>query len=624
MKIAISSGKGGTGKTFVATNLAVVAADQGRGVTYLDCDVEAPNAHLFLAPEVTKEEHRTVRRPVEFDEARCTACGACVEACQYNALTLINDKVLFFPELCHACGACAVSCPTGAVVEGDAPIGLLKHGKSGSIDFHYALLETAAGGMSPRLIQGLKEWAGPGITLLDSPPGTACPVVETVHDADLCLLVTDPTPFSLHDLKLSVNMCRQLGQEPAVIVNRAGIDDQALRAYCREMDLELVGEIPDARAIAEAYSDGKLVAQALPEYREPFEALLARALELAAEPRPVREDLIRPLFENGDNPARAARPEPMAARPEEIVIVSGKGGTGKTSIAACFAQLNEGAPVADCDVDAADLHLILKPQTLEEGDFVGGRAMTLDEEKCGRCGLCEQVCRFNAITRTESLACRIDPHRCEGCGACEIVCPLDAISSEDSVNGRWFQSNTRFGPMAHAMLGIAEENSGRLVTLVRDLAMGLAAKSARKAPLLIDGSPGTGCPVIASITGARYAVVVSEPTVSGLHDCQRILDLTKHFGIRTGVIVNKADLNPGMAERVVALARDAGADVLGDLPYDKRFVAAQVQGQTLLEYADSPTGAKLRELWRQICILALPEALAAPANASQAQGPVQE
>ena len=342
MRIAVSSGKGGTGKTFIATNLAVVAAGRGESVTYLDCDVEAPNGHLFLKPEVERTERIKVPMPAGFDEERCTGCGLCVAACHYNALALVKGRVLLFPELCHACGACVVACPQDAVVEGEREIGTLAHGRSGEIEFHYGLLKTGAGGMSPRLIRAVKRYGGQGISVLDSPPGTACSTVETVSGADLCLLVTDPTPFSVHDLKLSVNMCREIGQEPVVVVNRAGRDASALEDYCKRAELDVVGEIPDMRAIAEVYSEGLLAAEKLEGVRGYFEQILDVSLELAAQRRPAKRELIEAVFQPGGARAQAGSPVRDVGRAAEVVVVSGKGGTGKTSITACFAQLAEG------------------------------------------------------------------------------------------------------------------------------------------------------------------------------------------------------------------------------------------------------------------------------------------
>ncbi len=203
-KIAISSGKGGTGKTFVATNIVSILAKKGRKVRYLDCDVEEPNGHLFLKPQIDKEEDVMLLSPAGVDEEKCINCGECAEVCHYNAIAVIKEKVLFFNELCHVCGACKIVCPVDAVIEKERKIGILRHGKSGIIDFHYALLETAEGGMSPRLVKKVRSYTGEGINILDSSPGTACPVVETVKDVDLCVLVTDPTPFGVNDLKLAV------------------------------------------------------------------------------------------------------------------------------------------------------------------------------------------------------------------------------------------------------------------------------------------------------------------------------------------------------------------------------------------------------------------------------------
>ena len=604
MNIAISSGKGGTGKTFVATNMATLLAERGDAVTLIDCDVEEPNGHLFLKPTIDRTERMTVRAPVGVDEEKCINCEKCADACHYNAIAVIKDKVLLFQELCHACGACSIVCPVGAVIEGDKEIGELKHGRSGRIDFHYGLLKTAAGGMSPRLIRALKKHAGPDATILDSPPGTACSTVETVKGADLCLLVTDPTPFAMHDLTLSVNMCRQVGQEPAVVVNRAGLDDTELRTYCSKAQLEIVGEIPDDRRIAEVYSVGDIVVEKLPEYRAHFERIIEAAETLAGAERTVKTELIEPLFRPGGEASRAKRPDPTAQRPQEIVVISGKGGTGKTSIAACFAQLAKGSVVSDCDVDAADLHLVLNPEIQAEGDFIGGVSVEIHQDKCTRCGKCKEACRFEAIDLTGDGSYFVDQTACEGCGVCTIVCEDDAVITRDAVNGKWFVSKTRFGPMSHAILGHAEENSGRLVTLVRDLATDLAMETAaarHTQHVLIDGSPGTGCPVIASVTGARYAVVVTEPTVSGLHDLQRILDLTRHFRVQTGVIVNKADLNSDMARKIGVAAERAGAELLGRIPYDQKFTEAQIQRKTLLEYDDGEAAQAVAAIWERIC-----------------------
>ncbi len=280
MKIAISSGKGGTGKTFAATNIAATLANQGQAVTYLDCDVEEPNGHLFLKPVIKKEEEVMLLSPLGIDDKKCIKCGKCAEVCTYNAIAVANDKALFFPQMCHVCGACEIVCPTQAIISGEKKIGTLKHGQSrGRIDFHYGLLQTAEGGMSPRLIRKVKACANEGINIFDSPPGTACPVVETVKGVDLVILVTDPTPFGVNDLKLAVDMCRQLGQEPLVLVNRAEYFDNELKKYCAKAKLKIIAEIPDERKVAEIYSRGDLVIDKLPKYKKLFEDLSQRILQ---------------------------------------------------------------------------------------------------------------------------------------------------------------------------------------------------------------------------------------------------------------------------------------------------------------------------------------------------------
>ncbi len=290
---------------------------------------------------------------------------------------------------------------------------------------------------------------------------------------------------------------------------------------------------------------------------------------------------------------------------KEIVVISGKGGTGKTSLVAAFASLAQNAVLADCDVDAADLHLILKPDVQESHDFSGGKLARIRADKCIGCGECERVCRFEAVSLSgpgnELVAktCTIDPVACEGCGVCVQFCPVDAIDFEDAVNGRWFVSETRFGPMVHARLGAAEENSGKLVSLIRKQAR-LIADNQRRDLLVVDGSPGIGCPVIASITGADLVLVVTEPTLSGRHDLDRVTQLTAHFGIPTAVCVNKWDINPDVTEAIEAGARDKGLVLAGKIDYDPAVTNAQVAEKTIIEYARNRTAAQVVSVWNVI------------------------
>ena len=290
---------------------------------------------------------------------------------------------------------------------------------------------------------------------------------------------------------------------------------------------------------------------------------------------------------------------------KELVVISGKGGTGKTSITAAFASLAQKAVVADCDVDAADLHLVLEPKIKQELDFSGGKQASIITEKCIGCGKCADMCRFGAINlngsanATVEKTYTIDPVSCEGCKVCVEFCPVEAIEFKDAINGKWFISDTRFGPMVHAKLGIAEENSGKLVTLIRKEAKRIAEEQ-NKNLLIVDGSPGIGCPVIASITGADLVLVVTEPTLSGIHDLERVAQLTSNFGIQTLVCINKADINPEMTDRIEKGSKEKGLRVIGKIPYDESFTKAQIMKATLIEYTGGDIAEKVKSMFREI------------------------
>ncbi|MBP8912939.1 MAG: ATP-binding protein [Phycisphaerae bacterium] len=290
---------------------------------------------------------------------------------------------------------------------------------------------------------------------------------------------------------------------------------------------------------------------------------------------------------------------------KELVVISGKGGTGKTSITAAFAALAQDAVLADCDVDAADLHIVLSPSVKQTSDFSGGRQAAIDPDKCIGCGRCAAICRFEAIhldgpgNGVIQKTYAVDPVACEGCKVCVEFCPVKAIAFNEAVNGQWFLSDTRFGPMVHAKLGIAEENSGKLVTLIRRKAKEIAEE--RKLDLVIvDGSPGIGCPVIASITGADVVLVVTEPTLSGRHDLGRVADLAANFGIKTLLCINKADINPQMTAQISEEARRRGITVVGEIPYDDAFTKAQIMKATVPEYTGGEITERIKALWRQV------------------------
>jgi MinD superfamily P-loop ATPase len=287
---------------------------------------------------------------------------------------------------------------------------------------------------------------------------------------------------------------------------------------------------------------------------------------------------------------------------KQLVILSGKGGTGKTSVAAALAHLaSEELPIvlADADVDAANLELVLAPTKLEEHVFMGGQVAVIDPDLCQLCGRCHEVCRFDAIIPGDDTY-RVDPLACEGCASCVYQCPEDAIHSEEQQAGLWFRSDTRFGPLFHAHLFAAQENSGKLVTLVKQNGRLLALDEGREL-LIVDGPPGIGCPVISANAGADLALLVTEPTVSGVHDLERILGTVNHFRVPALVLINKADVNPAHAASIEAYCRAQGIDLVGRLPYDTVVTEAMVQGQPVTIY--QPEGAMataLRKVWAKV------------------------
>jgi MinD superfamily P-loop ATPase len=278
---------------------------------------------------------------------------------------------------------------------------------------------------------------------------------------------------------------------------------------------------------------------------------------------------------------------------KELIIISGKGGTGKTSLVAAFASLARSKILCDADVDAADLHLIMDPEVKKQSDFRSGFTADINHEKCTECGICQDLCRWHAI----SDKFEVNPIECEGCGVCVYFCPEKAINFPENTCGQWYVSDTRFGAMVHARLGIAEENSGKLVTLVRQEARKLA--EARNLDLILtDGPPGVGCPVIASIGGASAVLIVAEPTLSGIHDMERVVQLANHFKVPAMVCVNKFDLNLDLTLDIENYARDEGMSYLGRIPFDPDFTNAMVNGQTIIEYnSNSKAEHAVRKIW---------------------------
>ena len=291
---------------------------------------------------------------------------------------------------------------------------------------------------------------------------------------------------------------------------------------------------------------------------------------------------------------------------KELVVVSGKGGTGKTSVVAALAVQARRLVVADCDVDASNLHLVLQPSVRQRHDFSGGKVARIVPDLCTGCGTCEEVCRYDAVTRQpagahgEEVAFAIQSLACEGCGVCAWLCPAGAIPFEPVVNGEWYVSDSRVGTLLHARLGAGAENSGKLVTLIRRRARALAGEELADL-LLVDGPPGIGCPVIASLSGADVALIVAEPTAAGYSDFERIADLASHFGVPAALCINKCDLDGQVAERLVAAADERQISCLGHVRYDRIFGRAQRQQRAVVELDDGGGAADdLRALWENL------------------------
>jgi MinD superfamily P-loop ATPase len=282
----------------------------------------------------------------------------------------------------------------------------------------------------------------------------------------------------------------------------------------------------------------------------------------------------------------------------EILIISGKGGTGKTVITASFAVLAKNKVMVDADVDAANLNLLLHPEIKEKNKYIGSKSAFIDAEKCTGCGKCEEICRFSAPYKKGSIY-SIDEFSCEGCGSCVIVCPEKAVNLKEEETGEWFVSDTKYGPFVHAKLGIAQENSGKLVSVIREKAKDIAAEKNAEY-IIIDGPPGIGCPVIASLSGVNTALVVTEPSLSGIHDMERVIGVAKHFGVDTKVIINKYDINLENTKNIKKICQDKNIEVLEQLPFSDKVNRAVVKGIPIVEFCKDQIAKDIISLWDKV------------------------
>lgn len=657
MNITIASGKGGTGKTTFAVNLAYFLSENNKNVRLLDGDVEEPNDHLFLPESEMKEEEVTVLKPA-FDADKCIGCGKCVNACKYNALALVKKKVLIFNELCHACGACSYVCPTNALVETATPLGkVLSSGPISGRPFYFAYgILNIAESLAPAVVKKLKEYMllddsknevekqsddnffphsgliseeevksknDDVVNIIDSSPGTACPVVEALSTANsIAVLVTEPTPFGLHDLKLAVELALDMGKPTGIVINRSDGDDKIIADFANKYDIPILGRIPFDRKYAETYSHGGVLIKEHPELIAIFADIFINIQKLErSEPSLLFLDeshklKLKQVSDSGEIVKKLKKGNVSGYK--EVVVISGKGGTGKTTITASLNQLCDKNVAFDADVDAADLHLLLKPQVIKVDDFSGSDEYMVDSELCYGCGQCAENCHFDAITLSGEgnflvgMTYKIDPLSCEGCGLCELVCSVNAISSKPAETGESYLSvidrnsfindNKKASVvkgMVHAKLGVGGENSGKLVSHVRSESANFANEY--KQPYIIgDGPPGTSCPVIASVTGADLILMVTEPTVSGVHDLKRVMELVKHFGVKALVIINKADLNLEMSAKIHKEAERFNSKVIAEIPFDRNVHDSLMAEQTIIEYGKGEAAKIISNLWKKI------------------------
>lgn len=287
---------------------------------------------------------------------------------------------------------------------------------------------------------------------------------------------------------------------------------------------------------------------------------------------------------------------------KKILVISGKGGTGKTILTASFAAISERKVIADCDVDAANLHILLRPEIKKREAYMGGNEATIDQEKCTKCGRCLEICRFEAVEDIEVEGIKsfvIDPLSCEGCGACVYGCPVEAIGLQEQQNGEWFISDTSYGSFVFAKLGIAAENSGKLVFKVKEEADKIANKE-ESDYIILDGPPGIGCPVISALSGVDIAVVVTEPTLSGMSDVERVIKVAEHFGVESKVVINKYDINIENSKKIEEICQEKGIEIVGHIPFSENVPKSIVAGIPYVEFADDIVSYTIKEIWSKI------------------------
>lgn len=597
MNICIASGKGGTGKTTVAVNLAFTYARRNKSVHLMDADVDAANAHLFVETQDRSESISFVKKP-EINTEICTGCGACMKNCQYHAITVLRGTPLVFEELCHACGVCAEVCPVNAIGYKKERIGrFFRSERSEATPFSLSWGELDIGQVqAPDMIRQLKDELNDSyVNIMDASPGAGCPVRETMANSAAVVLVTEPTLFGLNDLRMAAELALKMSIPAGIIVNRSREDEDIISEFSRETGIPILGRIPFSRDYAHSYSKGDILVDLYPEFAQNC-LKISHAVDALANSRAVA-----PFMKMADNSAAGRYKNSENGKPQgvkEWVVMSGKGGTGKTTLSASLAMLMDNATYFDADVDASNLPIILKGNLENTRGFSGGYKAEINPEKCIGCGLCAEKCHFNAIEADEDKF-KVIPEACEGCGMCHLVCPHGAVSFQEAITGYVYHTDTEKGQLSHAFLNIGEENSGKLVTQVRDQAYVLSELH-HSEHILGDGPPGTGCPVIASATGADLAIIVTEPSLSGIHDLIRALKLVAHFQLKPAVIINKCDMNDEQTKAIHNLCMKDKIHILGQIPFDDMVNRAVMEQRAIIDYPNSDAALAIRNIWKEI------------------------
>ncbi len=593
MKITIASGKGGTGKTTLALSLASYFAKELKLSTHLvDCDVDAANAHLFMSKEPDRSENAYVKK-ASVNEDICDGQGLCATSCKYNAITVLLNKPLIFEELCHSCGACEYVCPNHAMSLKPKAIGKF-HFIDKDQPFKLSWGELNIGEVqAPEIIRQLKNMPNEEtITIYDASPGAGCPVRETMLGSDLVLLVTEPTPFGLNDLKMAAALAAQIKIPTAIIVNRSRGEQDIITEFSRESGVPIIGRIPFDKRYARSCSEGKILMEEHGELKIELGRITGQILEGIKQ----QEELpALKVTQFSEQQIYERQGQSKAKDCNEFVIMSGKGGTGKTTLSAALAEMTNDTLFFDADVDASNLPIMLKGKRISEKRFIGGQKAVINGDKCTHCDLCRQNCHFNAINEEHMI---ID-EACEGCGFCTLLCPEDAIVMEDTETGYVFLSESVRGPVSHAFLHVGEENSGKLVSQVKEQSYAVAHEKELK-QILGDGPPGTGCPVIAATTGADLAIIVTEPGMSAVHDMKRAVKLCKHFNLHATLVINKSDMNSDQKEEIIKFCSKEKITVLGEIPFDESVEHALREEVSVIHYSNSDAAKSIKNIYNKL------------------------